>query len=160
MPTSAAKRRLQDELQSGKLDFKGKMQLALINERNGCTVAEIAARHPDVTDRMVRSWEEERLNHDLLIAASLVYERHWTKPAFVAAGVDFDPEGIRMLENMLLYLRKSFFTRVKEPIEETSEKTEARFVYELRGSRPQIKKFIETKTWEDYIKIFDFKGRR
>ncbi len=162
MATCAAKTRLKEALASGTITFQGRMKLALISERNGYTPGEIAKRHPDVSERNVRAWEsdKENLNFDLLVAASKVYDRHWSKPAFVAAGVDFDGEGIKMLENMLLDLRKSFFWKVKDPIEYTSPKTEARFNNELRRSRGEIDKFTKTRTWEDYVRIFDFKGRR
>lgn len=160
MTTSAEKLKLQAAIANGTIKFEGRMRLALINERNGYKVPEIAARHPDVTTRNIRQWEEGQLNQDLLIKASLVYNRHWTKPAFVAAGVDFDLEGVRMLEAMLLDLRKSFFSRFKEPVEKASFETEARWPKELKKARPQIKKFSETMTLEDYINIFDFKGRR
>lgn len=162
MTSCVAKQRLQDQLDNGTITFEGRMKLALINERNGCTPKEIAARHPDVSENQVRAWEstEKHLNQDLLIAASKVYKRHWTKPAFVAAGVKFDDEAFSMIDNMLLDMRKSFFWKVKDPMGYTSPNTENRFQKELRNSRPAIEKFSKTKTWEDYVNIFDFKGRR
>lgn len=162
MATCEAKKRLQNQLEAGTITFEGRMKLALINERNGYSPKEIAERDPDVSEHTVRDWETDKkyLNQNLLVAASKVYKRHWTKPAFVAAGVNFDSEAVKMLENMIFDMRKSFFWKTKDPIEYTSPNTEARFGRELRQARTAIDKFSKTKTWEDYVKIFDFKGRR
>lgn len=108
--------------------FAAKIRAALVAERNGRTRAEIAALHPDLTEKHVQMWEEKWPSHTNLHRAAMAYNRHWTKPAWIASGLVFDEAGGPAVNGIMMLFRMFSHPRTKDPFnKKLSKRTEARF---------------------------------
>ena len=129
--------------------FAAKINAALVAERNGRTRAEIAALHPDLTEKHVQLWEERWPSHLNLIRAAMAYKRHWTKPAWIASGLVFDESGGPAVNGVMMLFRMSSQPRTKDPFsKKLSKRTEAKFTDKCR----EFGRNFDPATVEDDLK--------